>query len=208
MNKINTPFLDTIYQLRTIEKIILYNKLLSISKEEETETILFLENEYDKEVLEYPGIPPVFNADAALWGAKTVYLAAQFLLYRELSFEDTNTLLPHFKGKKDASAFICADLCLRFLPQILAELKRLDADDPVISLLEMHLLNFHYSVIGFEIETAKINFDEIASDDCLLQLYIDRIVERKALKFTESDFIKKQLEIGFGDYRKLFWAGL
>ncbi|HEX8015376.1 MAG TPA: hypothetical protein VF465_09085 [Flavobacterium sp.] len=208
MNKTETPFLDTIYHLRTIEQIILTDKFRTISKGEEIDCISFLETEYEREILEYPGNTPDFNADAALWAAKTIYFAAQLLLYREHTISDLNVLLPDFSGKENASAALSADLCLRFLPQILEEMKRIDADDPVIPILEKQLYQFHYSAIGFEIEIEKIDFNTVASNDCLQQLYIDRIVQRKAIKFTESDFIKKQLEIGFGDYKKIFWTQL
>lgn len=103
----------------------------------------------------------------------------------------TVALLPDFKNVENASAILFADLCLRFLPQILSEMKRTDADDLVIPILEKHLYQFHYSTIGSEIDIEKINFDIVASDDCLQQLYIDQIVQRKAIKFTDSDFIKK-----------------
>ena len=208
MDKTKTSFLDTIYHLRTIEQIILYDKLITISKEEETDTVSFLETEYEREILDYPGIAPMFNATAGLWASKTVYFAAQLLLYREHKISDLVVLLPDYNGKKDASAILSADLCLRFLPQIIAEMKRIDPDDLVIPILEKHLFQFHYSAVGFEIDLKKIDFEILAANDCLQQLYIDRIVQRKAIKFTESDFIKKQLEIGFGDYKKIFWAQL
>jgi MoxR-vWA-beta-propeller ternary system domain bpX4 len=208
MDKTKSSFLDTIYHLRTIEQIILSDKLLTISKEEEKDTISFLEAEYEREILEYPGVAPEFKTDAALWAAKTVYLAAQLLLYREHKITDLEVILADFDGNQDASAVLSADLCLRFLPQIIEEMKRIDPDDLVIPILEKHLYQFHYSSIGFEVDIKKINFDIIASNDCLQQLYIDRIVHRKAIKFTESDFIKKELEIGFGDYKKIFWAQL
>ena len=208
MDKTKSSFLDTIYHLRTIEQIILSDKLLTISKQEENDTISFLETEYERETLEYPGVAPKFNSDAAIWAAKTVYLAAQLLLYREHKITELELLLPDFNGTEDASAILSADLCLRFLPQIIAEMKKIDPDDIIIPILEKQLCQFHYSAIGFEIEIEKINFDIAASDDCFQQLYIDRIVHRKAIKFTESDFIKKQLEIGFGDYQKIFWAQL
>ncbi|MEO8238993.1 MAG: hypothetical protein ABI793_01500 [Flavobacterium sp.] len=208
MNKTETSFLDTIYHLRTIEQIILTDKLIIISNTEANETVSFLETEYERETLEYPGNAPKFNTEAALWGAKTVYSAAQLLLHREHNINDLNVLLPDFTGKKDASTMLSADLCLRFLPQITEEMKRIDPDDLVIPILEKHLYEFHYSAIGFEIEIEKIDFDTVASNDCLQQLYIDRIVQRKAIKYRESDFVKKQLEIGFGDYKKIFWAQL
>lgn len=208
MNETKIPFLDTIYHLRTIEQVILYDKLITISKKEETETILFLETEYDREILEYPGIVPAFNQEAALWAAKTVYLAAQLLLNRAHKISDLELLLPEWKGQQDASAIISADLCLRFLPQITAEMKRIDPEDLVIPILEKHLIQFHYSAIGSDIDIESMNYDIVSANECLLQLYIDRIVHRKAVKSAQSDFIKKQLEIGFGDYKKIFWAQL
>jgi hypothetical protein len=208
MDTSKTPFLDTIYHLRTIEQIILYNKIGAISRTEDIDTVLFLETEYENETLEYPDGALKFNSDAALWAAKIVYSAAQLLLYREHKISDLNVFLPEYKGKMDASVLLSADICLRFLPQIILEKKRMDADDLVIPILENHLVQFHYSAIGFEVDMIKIDFEILATNNCLQQLYIDRIVQRKAIKFTESDFIKKQLEIGFGDYRKIFWAQL
>lgn len=208
MNKTETSFLDTIYHLRTIEQIILTDKINIISKTEENETASFLETEYEREILEYPGNASKFNKEAALWGAKTIYIAAQLLLHREHTISDLNVLLPDFTGTQDASAVLSADLCLRFIPQILEEIKKIDPDDLVIPILEKHLYQFHYSAIGFKIEIEKIDFNIIASNDCLQQLYIDRIVQRKAIKYSESDFVKKQLEIGFGAYKKIFWSQL
>lgn len=208
MEKIKTPFLDTIYHLRTIEQVILYDKLITIAQTEETEAALFLETEYEKEILEYPGIAPNFNSGAALWAARMVYLATQLLLHREHKMKDVKELLSFYIGVVDASAIISADLCLRFLPQIIAEIRKIDPEDLVIDILEKHLIQFHYSAIGSDLDTENINFDAVAANDCLLQLYIDRIVQRKSIKWAQSDFIKKKLEIGFGDYQKLFWAQL
>jgi len=208
MDKTKTSFLDTIYHLRTIEQIILSDKILTISKGDEKDAVSFLEAEYEREILDYPGVAPKFNASAGLWASKTVYFAAQLLLYREHKITDLAVLLLDYNGEKDASAMLSADICLRFLPQIIAEMKRIDGDDLVIPILEEQLSQFHYSAIGFEIEIENINFDIVDSNDCLLQLYIDRVVQRKALNFTKSDFIKKQLEIGFGDYQKIFWTQL
>ncbi|PIF30645.1 hypothetical protein CLU81_1085 [Flavobacterium sp. 9] len=208
MESTKTPFLDTIYHLRTIEQIILYNKIMTVSRSEEIDTTSFLETEYENEILEYPDVAPKFNPDAALWAAKTVYSAAQLLLFREHKISELLDFLPKYHGEIDASALLSADICLRFLPQIILEMKRLDADDLVIPILENHLVQFHYSVIGYEIEIEKINFDILAVNDSLKGLYLNRIVERKAVKFAEPDFIKKQLEIGFGDYKKVFWPQL
>ncbi|OXB12358.1 hypothetical protein [Flavobacterium reichenbachii] len=208
MNNKNMPFLETIYHLRTIEQVILYNKMAAISKEEEKETILFLETEYEKESLDYPHKAPKFNEDAAIWGAKMIYFGAQLVLFRENEISELDTFLPNYKGEIDASAILSADLCLRFLPQVIMEMKRLDADDLAIPILEKHFDDFHYAAIGFDFVSETINLDVVFSDDSLKQLYLNRVVERKAKKIAAIDTVKSELMAGFGDYKKVFWKEL
>jgi hypothetical protein len=89
-------FYDTIYLLRSAEEIILYNRLVDIKREENEVVVEFLRSEYENEILNFPFSPPEFNGAAALWGAKTVYTAAQILLYREHSEVDLMDLFPEF----------------------------------------------------------------------------------------------------------------
>jgi hypothetical protein len=208
MNKAKTPFLDTIYHLRTIEQVILYNKMMTISKEEEKETISFLETQYEREALDYPCQAPKFNAAAAFWGAKIVYSASQLLLYRDHNIQELDVFLPSYNGEIDASAILSADLCLRFLPQVVMEMKRIDAEDLVIVILERHLEYFHYAAIGFDVVSENINLEVVFLDACLKQLYLNRVVERKAKKTAEIEIVKGALMAGFGDYKEVFWKEL
>ncbi|MEN2398609.1 hypothetical protein GKZ90_0002365 [Flavobacterium sp. MC2016-06] len=208
MNKAKRPFLDTIYHLRTIEQVILYNKLMTISKEEEKETISFLETQYERETLDYPCQAPKFSATAAFWGAKTVYSAAQLLLYREHKIEELDVFLPPYNGEINASVILSADLCLRFLPQVVMEMKRIDAEDAAIVILEKHLEYFHYAAIGFDVVSENINLEVVFSDPCFKQLYLNRVVERKAKKTAEIETVKGALMAGFGDYKQVFWKEL
>lgn len=196
-------FLDTIYHLRTEEQIILYDKLIEIPKQEEADAMLFLETEYEKEALNYPYIAPPFNSKAALWAAKTVYFAAQLFLYREHKLEELKPILPKYDGIIDASAVLSADICLRFLPQIYHEMKLVDADDPVVSIFSDYLHQFHYSMIGTT--TNAIDSTVVFTDDCLKQLYLDRIVERKDNRLAAIPRIKAALLHSFGDYQKVYW---
>lgn len=166
MDKVKSSFLDTIYHLRTIEQIILTDKLITISKGEENDTVSFLENEYERETLEYPGIASKFNSDAALWAAKTVYLAAQLLLHREHKISDLDLFLPDFNGIQEESAILSADLCLRFLPQILAEMKRIDADDVVIPILEKQKETLRFCTIK-----KRLSLGQPFSLVCIILIY-------------------------------------
>ncbi|MFC7772677.1 hypothetical protein [Flavobacterium sp. GCM10027622] len=196
-------FLDTIYHLRTEEQIILYDKLIEIPKQEEADAMLFLETEYEKEALNYPYTAPPFNSKAALWAAKTVYFAAQLFLYREHKLEELKPILPKYEGTIDASAVLSADICLRFLPQIYHEMKLVDADDPVVNIFSDYLHQFHYSMIGTT--TNAIDSTIVFTDDCLKQLYLDRIVERKDSRLAAIPRIKTALLHCFGDYQKMYW---
>ena len=73
-------FLKMIQALRQHEEIVLYQNVLNISEIEAAEVGAFLEFEYKQESLSYPQLIPYFDPIAALWSAKTVYLAAQLIL--------------------------------------------------------------------------------------------------------------------------------
>ena len=198
------PFLETIYHLRTIEQIILYDKVMKISAQEEKETMELLQDEYEKEALDYPFQAPDFDKDSAFWASKIVYFSAQFLLNRENTAKDFNDFIPEFKGELSASAFLSADLCLRFLPQILEELKKIDADDIIIPVLEKHLLTFHYSAIGFDHEVESLDF-RFFKNECFKQLYLNRITDRKDTKLARIPELNTMLLENFGDYQQVFW---
>lgn len=198
------PFLETIYHLRTIEQIILYDKLMEITKQEEKETIEFLNDEYENERLNYPFEAPVFNDASALWASKIVYFSAQFLLNRQNTDKDLNDFLPDWKAEITASTVLSVDLCLRFLPQIVQEFKNIDVDDVIIPILEKHLQTFHYSAIGFENRLEKIDFT-VFENECFKQLYLNRITSRKDVALSTMPELNKMLQSNFGAYSKQFW---
>lgn len=202
------PFIETLYHLRTIEQIILYNKTMKISEVESRDAVSFLESEFEREAMNYPFEVPKFNANAALWASKIVYFSAQLLLYRENKVNELNVFLPNFNAEIDASAILSADICLRFLPQIKDELKRMDSNDPILPILEQHLQQFHFSAIGFDLETENLDYQIIFSNDCLKQLFLDRVVARENYKLAEKPEINALLLANFGDYKKEFWNEL
>lgn len=198
------PFLETIYHLRTIEQVILYDKVMQVSAQEEKETIELLRDEYEKEQLGYPFAAPAFEEKAALWASKIVYFASHFLLHRENTNKDLNQYLPEYKGEMTAGEHLSADLCLRFLPQLLQEFRNIDADDVIIPILENHLKRFHYSGIGFKNSSAIIDYD-LFKNQCFKQLYLNRITDRKDKELSEIPEINVMLQSNFGNYAKVFW---
>lgn len=205
MNSTPHYFYDTIYQLRANEEIILYDKLLDFKKVDEALVIKFLQNEFDIESENHPFSTPEYNADSALWAAKTVYTACQILLYREHEEAELNDLLPFFSQPITPEAILSADLCLRFLPQILAEAKQLDPEDHLIPILESILQKWHYSGIGINLDLENLDFDPIFSNPCLEQLYIDRVIETKDRKRAESPQMLEKIKATLGIYTETYW---
>ncbi|MFL9838386.1 hypothetical protein ABS768_12795 [Flavobacterium sp. ST-75] len=208
MQQPKQPFLETLYKTRTIGEIVLYNERSDIPRSEKAAALDFLKSEYERESTDYPYLAPVFDDEAALWGATTLYYAAQLYLYRKDETSQLTTILPDYSKEPNASALLSADLCLRFLPQIVAMLKAADPEDLLIPVLNKHLEKFHYSVIGFDANLGNFNFSILNTNQCFKQLYLDRIIERRDIAFAGNDQVKQWLNECLGDHKKIFWEQL
>lgn len=209
MNATNSNyFLDTISLLRNTEEMLLFQSIPSIPDEAAGDVMLFLETEYDNERLEYPYVPPSFDAAAALWAAKTVYHAAQLILYRMHKEEALADLLPAYQGTITPSAILSADLCLRFIKVLLVQIKRIDPEDTIIAHLETHLVRWHYSGIGYPMPEEQLQWDIIHSDPCLKQLYIDRIIQTKDKHLATLPALRADVLASMGDFIHHYWKEL
>lgn len=198
-------FLLMVKMLRQNEEILLYANILTIDKSDSESVVDFLQNEYYNESLEYSYTAPDFNKDAALWAAKTIYIAAQLLLYRENKAVDLPQLLPEYIGKIDAAAILSADLCLRFLPDILIQLKMIDADDDLIVILENHLVKWHYAGVNYKLAIEQLDFSSVIANQCLHQLYINRIIEFKNLQLAKHPACIELVKASLGFFEQEFW---
>jgi hypothetical protein len=198
-------FLQTIRHLRESEEVMLYEQVLFWEKSEENEVVGFLFREYQNESLDYPYQPSEFNSNAALWAAKTIYLAAQLILYRDHKEDDLEMLFLDYEGDLDSSAILSADLCLRFLPDMLFQLKVIDTQDRLIDRLEKIAYKWHYSSIRYPLEIERLSFEFINSDNCLRQMYVNRIIEYKKLKLAEHSACHELVKASLGIHGKELW---
>lgn len=201
----NSYFLKMIRMLREQEETILYGNILAVSEAEAVEVSDFLQKEYWRESLDYPFTAPELDLKAALWGAKTVYIAAQLILYRENKDADLDALLPDFEGEVTPSTIMSADLCLRFLPDMLVQLKLIDTLDPLIEVLEEKLIRWHYSGVQYPLETERLDFEAIYGHACLKQMYANRIVEHKQVRLAKIPVFQQLIQANFGMYGETFW---
>jgi hypothetical protein len=200
-------FLKMIQDLRQYEEVMLYGNLLHFSEAEQKETLEFLQSEYAKESTDYPFLAPDFDPSAALWGAKTIYLATQLMLYRENKVADIEVFLPDFMNKITPSALLSADLSLRFLPSVITHLKMIDPEDRLIEILEKHLYTWHFSGISYFLKPENLNFEVIVSDKCLYQLYINRVIEYKKLHFANHPALTEGIKANLSIFAEEFWKG-
>jgi len=201
-------FLKMIEHLRTKEEILLYGNILQTTKEEKTGVIRFLNQEYEKELLEYPYESPIFNADASLWAALTVYISAQLILYRETKEADLVNILPPYSLEITPAAILSADLCLRFLPDMITQLKLIDSEDALIGLLENILHTWHYSGISYAAQVSDLELTNLPSNPCLHQLYANRILYYKKESLATHPIFKDTVMANLGIFAKDFWDNL
>lgn len=194
-----------IKHLRTNEEVMLYNNVLEIAENDSKEVIAFLENEYKNESFGYPHSCPAFNREAALWSAKTIYNAAQLMLYREHKEADLSLFLPGFNDDPAPSEILSADLCFRFLPDILIQLKFIDGEDKLITLLERHLTAWHFSGVNYQLNIERLNFEKIKSDLCLHQLYVDRIILNRKIQLAKHSAFINLIAAGLSIYAQELW---
>jgi len=206
--KSKSQFLDTLFLLRKEECITIFADIQKISPKEEQDAADYFESEFEKERLEF--LSDQINCDhkTAVWAAKVLYHSAQLYLIRENTAKDLKKLIPSFKGARDISSILSADLSLRFLPQVITALQNTDPEDPLIKLLENILHQFHYSGVGFDLDLEKINWEEELKDRTYRKLYLERIVEKKAYKLAEIPYINQLLMAEFGIYKDIFWREL
>jgi len=203
-----SPFLDTIFLLRKEECITLFSSLQQISPQEEAEAGDYFETEFEKERLEFLSDQLTCNKETAVWAAKILYYSAQLYLIRENTEKNIENLIPAFKGNRDISSILSADLSLRFLPQVIVALNSVDPEDPLIAMLENILTQFHYSGIGYDLDLKNINWQEELKDTTYRKLYLERIVEKKDYKLSEIPFINKLITAEFGIHKDVFWREL
>ncbi|MCE2995414.1 MAG: hypothetical protein ACK5RG_20685 [Cyclobacteriaceae bacterium] len=195
-----------IKSLRESEEVILYYKNITFSPDEDQMVVDFLKSQYEEEKMDYPDSPPEYDEVAALWAAKTVYVAAQLILFRQDKEETLNNLFLPIHIPTTPGSILSADLCLRFLPEMIKNLKAIDSEDLLIDLLEERLKKWHYSSVNYPLRIEELDFTEVYANACLQHLYCDRIIRYKNLPLALIPFFKSKVQAQMGLYGKEFWS--
>ncbi len=200
-------FLNMIKTLREEEEVILHENILTFKDGEHELVIEYLRNQYDIEGNNYPHQKPPFHEQAALWGAQMAYIAAQLILYRKNEETELKGLFPEFKQELTPPIILSADLCLRFIPIMIRQLKVFDQEDHLIEVLEKIIQHWHYSGISY-LESAEQLSIVKYNDACLMQLYANRIIRYKNTTLAKHEVFSPWVNSSMGMHHQMFWPEL
>jgi hypothetical protein len=185
--------------------VVLNNNIFEIGDAEKKQAQQFLQKEYEREALSFPYVAPPFDASAALYAAITTYQLAQLLLYRQQRPEEVLMLLQPYPEKITAGAMLSADLTFRFLPDFFYQFKAIDFEDPVLPFVLTLCEHWHYAAIRMEQDVSNLDFSMVQADACLMQLYIDRIIESKNIALAHLPFFKERIEGILSIHKETLW---
>jgi len=150
-----------------------------------------------------PGTPPEFLIEPALWSAETIYCACRRLVYREWDAERAlrcSTAAP--RGARTAALHYSVDLAMRFLPDVW-RLARTEAEGDALGSQLLELAGeWPLSSVGIP-EVSASSIDEIEQSECLLALYVDRILERKDRSRLDDPRIRSAAQAAVGLFKDL-----
>lgn len=200
------PFYRMMECLLKTNEVVLYGRIHQIKPKHELPVIQLLQTIYKEEAADYPFQAPPFNEEAANWSSKLLFYTAQLVLYREHDAETLTEIITPYKQQQTTAAIITADLSLRFLPSLLEYLEKIDVEDELIPLLKEILQKWHYSGLLTTIDSEEeLLFTTAYDDPCLLQLYVDRVIEQKQQKVGQLKNLKPLVMSALGNYEQLFW---
>lgn len=199
-------FLQMIKTLREEEEVVLYSSIPTTTQDEENAITSFLEEEYLMESLIYPGTLPEFNAKAAIWAAKTIYYTAISILYRDKNSEELLQLFPKYDDSIDTSAMLSADLCLRFLPDMIVQLELIDSNDIMVEYLSKLINQWHYSGIrSSKLDIDTLNFDELVINNLMTRIYADRVIKFNKLQLALHPTLAPIIKGILGNHSSAYW---
>jgi hypothetical protein len=193
-----------IHDLLKSGQVTVARQLKPFTDEDIQQTEKLLKQHYAGDKLELPLEAPEFSPEAALWAAKYLYHAIQFVMIRDLGEEEVKKHLTSFEGQITPNAVYAADLLLRYLPDLLSLAKGLAPDDILVTCLKQTLAKWPFSSTGLPGIEAD-NEEVILAHPSLKYAYIDRIIICKDTKRASKAQIAGLIEEVLGGYAHQFW---
>lgn len=137
------------------------------------------------------GLPP-FDSGVAMWAASKLYRAAQLLVYRDLGEE---AVLKHLTrngvSQVTATDHYSADLCLKFLKDVLRLGNALSESDPLDTRLRLLMNDWPLSRVGFG--DAVQEESVVWTHPALRMMYLDRVMQRNDSVAKQAEHVAEEL---------------
>ncbi|MGN7819396.1 hypothetical protein ACTJJB_04655 [Chitinophaga sp. 22536] len=176
------------------------------SQDDLTETRKVLLNYYQHDVTDMPGQAPAFDSDAALWAAGFLYRGAQLIKLRHIDNAGIDQWLPKHPGAAGPEAVYSADLCLRYLPDLLSMARDLTPADPLVQRLTETAAQWPFSSTGMNIFPVT-PLTAITGHPSLLLAYTDRVIASKDTGRCSNPTVMTAVKAALGNYADLLWPG-
>jgi hypothetical protein len=178
-----------------------------ISAEDRAETTKVLEEFECEWRLNVPGEAPPFHAEAATWAAIRFYQASQYAVFRDEGPEFAFEPLDHASELgKLPSAHYSVDLIFCFLPDLVRQVRAAASGDPLVDELlswGRHWPLSSVGIAGVELDARGAELAAILSSPSLLQMYVDRIIDRRDNSRTGHDTVRQAIAAAIGLYQQL-----
>lgn len=150
-----------------------------------------------------PGIPPNFLPDFAEQAVQALELFCQAIVHREVSVEQLKRNLDQLLATTPAqydepSVHYSVDIAYRFLPQIAERASRLEPNDPLISLLQEHLLRWPLSSVGAV--STELKLPVAIRHPSLWSMYIDRVIVHEDKTRLNEPSVKEAVATALGPH--------
>lgn len=159
---------------------------------------------------------PLFDEEAAWWGARMFIRSAWLYLERGTSALHLESLLGEPMPHSDsAAAHFSADLCLRWLPDLYAQARAISPTDPLLTHLRTLASRAPLSGIGIpwksddsEAKGPATIPNAAQNDTGIWRLLIDRVIERRDREKLSHPAILNSVRSALGAYADILAKGL
>ena len=141
-----------------------------------SESLRLLADWHAEAVTDFPGPPPRYHPQAALWGAVMCFRAACCICFREIGEGAIAQLLPDPAPADDAAAIFSADLCLRHWPDLARIARARSEDDPLVRAMQRVAIRVPLSSLGMHIPVDPAH--PLFRHAGLRQYFAERALER------------------------------
>jgi hypothetical protein len=185
---------------------------LTFSADDLAESELRLLSFASDESAALPGSPPAIDNQAAMWGLKAVFTVSSLIVHRRLTVAAFEPVLV-FRHLKPVttSVIYSVDLTLQCVPELHRMALALAESDPLCDVLEHLGRSWPLSSVGLRFRAGHEPDDQTIGDavttlwqnDCLRQLYLDRITEREALERLNAPLVRDAIRAILGLHHDL-----